>query len=249
MAITEYRSCKLIPVILGRTQNLHFAVNGWFRQRWSELCIQTNTLFTLASRTAPTVPELLRPSQNCSDRPRTVPTVPELFRPSQNCSDRPRTAPTVPELLRPSQNCSDRPRTVPTVPELLRPSQNCSDRPRTVPTVPELSDRPRTVPTIPELFRPFQNCSDRPRTVPHANVNSYISVAFLSVPFKTERLQLPFENGTVNTLATWLYTPQEGMASWTDEINNNRTIKRCLPSCLLRVSLLLRALFAALQSS
>ena len=43
-----------------------------------------------------------------------------------------------------------------------------------------------------------QNHSDRSRTVPHANVNGYISVPFLSLPFKTERLQLPFENGMVN---------------------------------------------------
>ena len=47
----------------------------------------------------------------------------------------------------------------------------------------------RTIPTIPEPFRPSQNRSDRPRTVPHANVNGYISVPFLSVPFKTEWLQ------------------------------------------------------------
>ena len=42
-----------------------------------------------------------------------------------------------------------------------------------------------------------QNHSDRSRTVLHANMNGYISVPFLSVPFKTELLQLPVENGTV----------------------------------------------------
>ena len=39
MAITEYRSCTLFAVILGRTQNLHFAVNGWFMQRRSHIYI------------------------------------------------------------------------------------------------------------------------------------------------------------------------------------------------------------------
>ena len=31
--LTEYRSCALLAVIIGHTQNLHFAVNGWFMQR------------------------------------------------------------------------------------------------------------------------------------------------------------------------------------------------------------------------
>ena len=39
MARTEYRYCTLFAVILGRTQNLHFAVNGWFMQRRSHIII------------------------------------------------------------------------------------------------------------------------------------------------------------------------------------------------------------------
>ena len=92
----------------------------------------------------------------------------------------------------------------------------------------------RTVPTIPEPFRPFQNCSDRPRTVPHANVNGYISVLFLSVPFKTDRLQLSFESRMVNM-----------------RMHTTRSTRpvRVLRSYTSRRKGLLRALFAALQSS
>ena len=35
MPRTEYRYCALFAVILGRTQNLHFARDGWFMQRRS----------------------------------------------------------------------------------------------------------------------------------------------------------------------------------------------------------------------
>ena len=37
MARTEYRYCGLFAVILGRTQNLHFAGDGWFMQRRSHI--------------------------------------------------------------------------------------------------------------------------------------------------------------------------------------------------------------------
>ena len=37
MARTEYRYCALFAVILGRTQNLHFAGDGWFMQRRSHI--------------------------------------------------------------------------------------------------------------------------------------------------------------------------------------------------------------------
>ena len=37
MARTEYRYCALLAVILGCTQNLHFAGNGWFMQRRSDI--------------------------------------------------------------------------------------------------------------------------------------------------------------------------------------------------------------------
>ena len=37
MARTEYRYCALFAVILGHTQNLHFAGDGWFMQRRSHI--------------------------------------------------------------------------------------------------------------------------------------------------------------------------------------------------------------------
>ena len=37
MVRTEYRYCALFTVILGRSQNLHFAGDGWFMQRRSHL--------------------------------------------------------------------------------------------------------------------------------------------------------------------------------------------------------------------
>ena len=43
MARTEYRYCTLFTVILGRTQNLHFAGDGWFMQRRAHTCIYIYT--------------------------------------------------------------------------------------------------------------------------------------------------------------------------------------------------------------
>ena len=36
-ALTEYRSCALLAIIIGHTQNLHCAVNGWFMWRQSHI--------------------------------------------------------------------------------------------------------------------------------------------------------------------------------------------------------------------
>ena len=41
-ARTEYRYCALFAVILGHTQNLHFAGDGWFMQRRSHIYIFYN---------------------------------------------------------------------------------------------------------------------------------------------------------------------------------------------------------------
>ena len=50
LPVTEYRSCALIAAILGRTQKLHFAVNGWFMLRRSHIIIYT----CLIHKTPPT---------------------------------------------------------------------------------------------------------------------------------------------------------------------------------------------------